>query len=351
MRRSSTESIGEQVKRHSKSPVEKKPELDGNIKSMVSTGSTLLDLAISGGRVRGGGIPGGIMVEIFGPSGSGKTVLLCEIAGAIQRKNGKVQYHDPEARLNPQFAKTFDFDFDAVEYSTPDTVPQVFNQIRSWAPEGEGVIHGIMADSLAALSTDMEMGEEDGDKMGMRRAKEFSEQLRKTARIITKNNYLLVASNQVRENVVTTPGRFQAKYKTPGGYAVGFYSSLRLKTSILQKLSRQATMGGSKRKLVYGVQTEITVEKSSIWKPHRSAIVTIDFDYGIDDIRENLNYVKDMTGGNTYAVGEEKVGTAMSKAIAAVEEGNLQDKLREQVIDLWEELEQKLSVERKPKKR
>ena len=31
----------------------------GNFERMVSTGSTLLDLAISGGRVRGGGIPGG----------------------------------------------------------------------------------------------------------------------------------------------------------------------------------------------------------------------------------------------------------------------------------------------------
>ena len=32
---------------------------------IVSTGSTQLDLAIYGGRVRGGGIPGGIIIEIF----------------------------------------------------------------------------------------------------------------------------------------------------------------------------------------------------------------------------------------------------------------------------------------------
>ena len=61
------EGLSQQVKRHSKAPVEKKPELEGDTTIMVSTGSTLLDLAISGGRVRGGGIPGGIMVEIFGP--------------------------------------------------------------------------------------------------------------------------------------------------------------------------------------------------------------------------------------------------------------------------------------------
>ena len=32
---------------------------------LISTGSTLLDLAIAGGRSKGGGIPGGIMVEIL----------------------------------------------------------------------------------------------------------------------------------------------------------------------------------------------------------------------------------------------------------------------------------------------
>ena len=32
----------------------------GNTETLVSTGSTLLDLAISGGRKRGGGIPGGV---------------------------------------------------------------------------------------------------------------------------------------------------------------------------------------------------------------------------------------------------------------------------------------------------
>ena len=36
---------------------------------LVSTGSTLLDLAISGGTYDEGGLPGGILVEIFGPSG------------------------------------------------------------------------------------------------------------------------------------------------------------------------------------------------------------------------------------------------------------------------------------------
>src|SRR5690606_5284105 len=116
-----------------------------------------------------GGIPAGILVEIFGPASAGKTVLLCQIAGNIQRTGGQIMFHDPEARLNKQFARMFGLDTEEIKYTTPDTIPQVFEEVRKWEPEGDGV-HGVFADSLAALSTDMEMGE-DGDKMGMRRAK------------------------------------------------------------------------------------------------------------------------------------------------------------------------------------
>jgi len=69
------ESLSAQMKRRVDSVKTKKPEYDGDFGQCISTGSTLLDLAISGGRIRGGGLPGGILVEVFGPSGVGKTVL------------------------------------------------------------------------------------------------------------------------------------------------------------------------------------------------------------------------------------------------------------------------------------
>src|SRR3989304_5312943 len=91
--------LGKQIKNHALQKKEKK-EYDGNDEVMISSGSTLLDLAMSGGRKRGGGFPGGIMVVAYGPSGSGKTVLACEVAGYIQRQGGQVNYKDSEARLD-----------------------------------------------------------------------------------------------------------------------------------------------------------------------------------------------------------------------------------------------------------
>lgn len=337
--------LSKQMKQRSLQPKEKK-DPDGDFSTVISTGSTLLDLAISGTRVRGGGLPGGILVEIFGPSGSGKTVLLSELAGCIQRKGGEVMFHDPEARLNKQFAKQFDLDTDSISYSKPNTVTAVFKEVRDWEPESKKMINGIFTDSLAALSTDMEMEKDEGDKMGMRRAKEFSEELRKTCRIITEKNLLMVCSNQVRVNADAGP--YGQKYVTPGGEAVGFYASLRLRTLRPEKIKQKVKVSGGKEVTrVIGVETEIEVFKSSIDKPYRTAPVIILFDYGIDDIRANLQFIKDFTKNTTYTLGGEMLSNSMEDAIRKVEHHKLQKKLKEEVIDLWEEIESKFITERK----
>ncbi len=322
-------------------------EYEGNA-NVVSTGSTLLDLAISGGRFEEGGIPTGILVEIFGPASAGKTVLLCQLAGNVQRKQGEIMFHDPEARLNKQFASMFGLDTGEIEYTVPDTIPQVFEAIRKWAPEeNDDKIYGVFADSLAALSTDMEM--EDKDKMGMRRAKEFSEELRKTCRIITHRNILVVCSNQVRQNLDAGP--YGQRYKSPGGEAIGFYSSLRLRIISSEKIKQKKTIKGKEHSRITGIKTNIEVHKSSVWKPHRTAEIYIMYDYGIDDIRANLRYIKTITGNTVYTVGDIKLNRALENAILEVEEGGLEKELKKETINLWREVEEKFSMKRKPRMR
>lgn len=344
-----TVGLSDQVKAKIKSDkkvVKNKSEFDGNTEIMISTGSTLLDLAISGGA---GGIPGGILVEIFGPSGSGKTVLLSEIAGDVQRKKGEIMFHDPEARLDKQFASIFGLNTDEMNYTTPDTIPEVFSGIRNWEPKDIKKVNGIFADSLAALSTNLEMDNKEGDKMGMRRAKEFSEELRKTCRILMQKNLLLVCSNQIRQNM--DAGMFGQKYISPGGQSIGFYSSLRLRTSNPTKLKIEKSVKGKAVKRVIGITITVEVYKSSVWKPYYTAPVTILFDYGIDDIRENLKYIKKYTGGTIYMVNDIKLDKSLEKAIQMVEEQELVKELKEQVIDLWKEIESKFEQPRKLKER
>ena len=347
------EKLSDQLERKHQTPGEAPAhtmEYEGSNSIVISTGSTLLDLAISGGRFRGGGIPAGILVEIFGPSGTGKTVLLCQIAGNVQRQQGQVMFHDPEARLNKQFARMFGLDVPSVEYTIPDTVPEVFKAVRAWIPsedEGEAPIYGVFADSLAALSTHLEMDNEAGDKMGMRRAKEFSEELRKTCRIITARNILMVCSNQVRQNLDAGP--YGQRYVSPGGEAIGFYSSLRLRCISARKLKRKKSIRGKEHQRTIGVQVKVEVYKSSVWKPFRTAEVFIIYDYGIDDIRANLTFLKTSMRTTTYKFGDYDLGRSIEGAITAVEEQGLEQELKEQVITLWSEIEDNFSSGRKPR--
>lgn len=343
-----TPSLADQIKEKISVKPSDKKELDGNIEKMISTGSTLLDLAISGGRVRGGGIPGGVLVEIFGPSSSGKTIMLSEIAGYIQRQGGKIMFHDPEARLNKQFARMFDLDTDKMDYLISDTVTGVFESVRKWKPDNKA-INGIFADSLAALSTDLEMDKDAGDTMGTRRAKEFSEQLRRTCRVLMEKNYVMVCSNQIRQNVGVT---FGPKFSTPGGESVGFYSSVRLKTNSPSKIRQEESVAGKDVTRVIGIQVDVEVFKNSVWKPYHTAPLTILFDYGIDDIRANLQFIKDHTENKVYCLGEQKLSNSIDKAISIIEsEQEYIKQLKNEVIDLWMEIESKFETERKPKLR
>ena len=55
------------MKARAATPLKKKAKYDGDFSSVISTGSTLLDLAISGGRVHGGGIPPENWLKFLGP--------------------------------------------------------------------------------------------------------------------------------------------------------------------------------------------------------------------------------------------------------------------------------------------
>lgn len=339
--------LSEQIKARLSKPVDKKPKYVGSTERMISTGSTLLDLAISGGRITGGGIPGGILVEIFGSSSAGKTVLLCEIAGAVQRQGGQIMFCDPEARLDKKFARLFGFDINTAQYDTPSIISEVFTPVRKWNPTPKKKIHGIFADSLAALSTQWEM---DGkDQYGMRRAKEFSEELRKTCRILTAKNFLMVCSNQIRQNA--NAGPYALKHKSPGGEAIGFYSSLRLHCSSTKKIKKKQTVKGKDVSRVVGIETNVSVFKSSVWEPFGSAPIIIKFDYGIDDIAANLTYIKDYKGYTTYRIGKFELGKSRDMAIAHIEDEGLEQTLKEEVIDLWNEIDAGFRQKRKPKER
>jgi hypothetical protein len=165
--------------------------------------------------------------------------------------------------------------------------------------------------------------------------------------VIAKENYLMICSNQVRVNIDAGP--YGQKYSSPGGEAIGFYSSLRLQCKKPEKIKDKKSIGGKEVSRIIGVKTIVEVFKSSIWKPYRSAPITILYDYGIDDIRQNLQYIKDYTKHTVYTVNGEKAGMSMDDAIKTVEKNKLEQDLKEEVIELWHDIESRFDSKRKEK--
>jgi recombination protein RecA len=322
---------------------------EGNFEQMISTGSTLFDLAISGGRVRGGGIPSGIIMELSALPSMGKSATLCEIGGDVERKGGETKPMDPEGRLSSTFAQIFDYNLPQDQIEMPETPFDVFNIMREWKPKDKNKINCILVDSSAALVSDLEL-ENKKDEYS-RRSKLFSQELRKSARPIKKNNYLMVFSNQLRENVGALPG--QDKYYTPGGQAFDFYASLRVRYTKMKnhEMKHEETIAGKKVEETIGIKVQAKIFKSSVWKPYRTAPLYIIFDYGIDDIRANLEYYKKYTGATMFYAGKKKLHQGIEDSIRKVEEEGLEEQLREAVIDLWEEIDKKFQTNRKKKKR
>ena len=75
----------------------------------------------------------------------------------------------------------------------------------------------------------------------------------------------MVCSNQIRQNLDAGP--YGMKYKSPGGEAIGFYSSLRLRFGSPQKIKEKKKIRGKEHQRVVGVHTEIEVFKSSYGSP------------------------------------------------------------------------------------
>ena len=345
-----SEQVGDKVKNGGTDNVSGFKPYEGNFKQkLISTGSTLLDLAISGGKAEGGGIPAGILIEIFGSPSIGKTSMLCEIAGDVRRKKGEAVFYDPEARLSREFAQIFDLELKEDEVRHPNTPDDVFNDMYEWQVEDTSIVNGLFVDSTAALASDLEM-ENKKDEYS-RRGKMFSRGFRQSARIIKENNYIMVCSNQIRDKMDS--GGFGDKTDTPGGWAIKFYASLRLKAIKQQqhKLRREINYKGKKLNKVIGTAITVKVEKSSIWEPFHEAPVYILFDYGIDDIRANLEFTKKFTGSSIFIAGDTKLKNSMEDSITMVEEKELENQLKKQVIGIWHEMQQKFKKERKKKKR
>ena len=283
-------------------------EAPTDLTEWVSTGSTLLDLAIS--NRPNGGFPVGRIVELQGMEASGKSLIMAHVLANTQKKGGLAVYIDTENALSEEFLRAIGVDVNNMLYIPLETIEDIFesveNIIETVRKSSKDRLVTIVIDSVSAATTKVEQ-EADFEKDGWATTKAIlmSKAMRKITNIIGKQRVLLLCASQLREKMGVM---FGDKYTTSGGKALGFHASCRVRLKGVGKIKT----GTGKTEQIIGVQTEAQVIKNRMGPPFKKAVFDIYFSSGIDDLNSWLTILKDYgvmkTSGAYYTLVNEETG-------------------------------------------
>jgi hypothetical protein len=167
----------------------------------------------------------------------------------------------------------------------------------------------------------------------------------KLADLIESKNILLIIISQVRVNL--DPFSFE-KYSRAGGKAMDFYCHTVLWLAQVRKIKR--------KERAVGVVIKAKTTKSKTARPYRETFISLLFDYGIDNITSDIDFLYDfltpmgMLVKNAKGVWEED-GPNLTRVhlIEYIEENNLQKELTRRTVAKWETIENSIKTNRKPK--
>ena len=277
------------------------------ISDWVSTGSSMLDLAIS--NRPHGGLPVGRIVELTGLEGTGKSLVCAHIVADTQKKGGKALFIDTENSESREFWKSLGVDLSKSKlmYSQAETVEDIFDRIEKAITfirkDHPDLLLTIIVDSVAAASTKAEL-ESDHGKDGYATGKSIiiSKAMRKITNMIGKQKVLTVFTNQLRQNLNAMA--FGDKYVVSGGKALAYHCSVRVRLNNTGKLKKGEEIIGNECKAV--------VVKNRMGPPNRLANFDIYYDSGIADYSSWIKVLKDnnlIKQGGAYYTYQKDDGT------------------------------------------
>ena len=279
-----------------------------HVKRWISTGSKLLDYIVS--NRSSGGLPEGRIVEIFGPPSIGKSHIAIQIARSTQDMGGIVVYIDTENATSVENLGLLGVDigkrFVYVDTHCTEEVLSIAEAtiLRAKAMDKDVPIT-IIWDSVAATSPKAELiGDYDKESIGLQ-ARAISKGMRKITGVIANQNVLMVCLNQIRTKIGVM---FGDPTTTPGGKAIPFHSSVRIKLGAGQPIT-------NKEKEVVGINVSAKTIKNKVSPPFRSVNFEIHFGKGI---REHEQIFDILRKHGPETIGEKTVaitGTGAWKSI------------------------------------
>ena len=323
----------------------------------IPTSSDISDLIL------GGGHGWGKIVNIIGDKSTGKTLLTLE--GLYKVKN---QLKDKVSIIYDDCESGFSFDIEDM-YGEKDFVTALdppsdsvedFNhnlqtQMKSLKKDKYLI---YIVDSLDGLTSKAEQ-QRDVERTkameagkpyvkgtyGQEKQKFMSEFFRLRTKDIKDKNVLLIVISQVRGNIGVTFGN---KFSRSGGKALDFYAGQIYWLAEADKMIKKAN------DVPIGIRTKLRCSKNKLGKPFRFGFIDILFDYGVDNVSTNINYLYNLLTppgklerSNTRKVEWDGQEYTLRALVKHIESNDLEKELTKRVKDKWQQAED----DRAPRKR
>lgn len=269
----------------------------------------------------GGGIPSGKSIELFGVYKSGKSTLAYEFGRAFanywkaKNKNYKILLLESEYRINKKRMNYMQLPMENLIIEEIDTIEkgesciiENINECRE-----KGIMLFIIWDTIAAADTNaakkklgkvikMDLDDDSSKKSGgtglQEKPKLMHSMFRNITPLLSETDTTLVLVNQVHAKIGVS---FGDKTTSPGGNALRFWTSIRMKIAATGKDQEKVGLSSD---TTIGIYSKITLEKNSFGPPDTQIPIYIDTEKGFDSLKSTLLFMKDngitkLAGGTT----------------------------------------------------
>jgi recombination protein RecA len=247
-----------------------------------------------------GGIPQGRMIEVFGPPSSGKTTTALQAAVQMQRiikaggdprlgiaPDDVILYLDYENSMDPVYVANLGLDVEHPSFliTQPDTLEVGADLGADLTSTGKCRLS--IWDSVASMSPSKALEAESGRQAVAEQARLMSQFLRKFNPILANNNSTAIFVNHLMTEIPMGQGGRPGVKKdtTPGGMALKYFSSVRLKYQQIEvvKGKIEDELTGDDFEAPVATNVKVSVVKNKVGPPFRSTVVRVRYGKGFDN--------------------------------------------------------------------